>query len=69
LENGDILVGVVGSQKVIEGIAYRYRPYAKKLEISPLGPLAVFAEGTRWVLLLEYDQIRLASAASMAREK
>jgi hypothetical protein len=58
--DGNVLVGVVGSREVIQGLAGKYRPKAKKVEIAALAQIAAFAEHVGWILLVEYNRAQLA---------
>ncbi len=69
LDNGDVLVGVMGARETIEALDPIYKPFARKAESSPLMSVAPGVESTRWILLLEYDRTQLARAAAVARER
>jgi hypothetical protein len=69
VNNGDVLVGVMGARDTVEAVAPIYKPFAKKVEVSPLMPVAIWAESTQWILLLEFDPTRLGSAAATPHEK
>ena len=64
MANGDVLVGAIASHEVLDKLVTRYRPMAKRVEVSPLLQAAAWAESTRSILLLEYDRAQLASAAA-----
>jgi hypothetical protein len=68
MDNGNVLVGVIGSREVIQGLRDKYRPNSKQIEIMPLAPVATFAEHMGWILIVEYDRFELASAAALARD-
>jgi hypothetical protein len=67
--NGDVMVGVIATQEIIEALAGKYRTFAQKVEISPLIGIAGWAESSRWILLLDYDRSGLASAVARANAK
>jgi hypothetical protein len=67
--NGDVLVGVIATRAIVNALAEAYRPFAKKVETSPLIGIAGWAESSRWILLLEYDRSGLASAVARADSK
>ncbi len=67
--NSDIVLGVIGERETVEHLAATHRPYAKEAAVSPLISTMAWAESTRWILLLEYDRGRLASAAAMMGRK
>jgi hypothetical protein len=60
---------LIATSEVLNALAETHRADAKKAEIMPLINIAGWAESTRWILLLEYDRIRLASAASAGSSK
>ena len=63
MDNGDVLIGVIAADKTLKRVVESYRPYANKVEISPLIGIAGFAESTRSILLIEYDRSHLEAAA------
>lgn len=65
LNNGDVLLGVVGAENTIESLATIYKPYAKSIEASSLINRAGWAEYTRWILLMTYDRARLSRVAAL----
>jgi hypothetical protein len=69
MANGRVVVGVIGTHGVLSDLLDSYRTYAKQVELSPLLETADWAESTRWVLLLEYDSNRLASAVPRVRQR
>jgi hypothetical protein len=69
LSNGEILVGVIGRRETVEALAEAHRANAKAVEVSPLMPIAIWAESTRWILLLQYDRARLDLAAAALASK
>jgi len=62
VDGTDVLVGVMGARDTVEALAPIYKPFAKKVEVSALMPLAIWAESTRWMLLLDFDPARLGLA-------
>lgn len=68
LEDGNILIGVVGTRDDLQGLADQYRTYAKMTEVSPLIQSTAWAESSRWILLLQCDREQLARAAEFARQ-
>jgi len=67
--NGNVLVGVIGSREVIQGLPGKYRPSAKEVEIAPLASIAVFGESVGWILLVQYDRAQLARVAAMVGQR
>jgi hypothetical protein len=67
--NGDVLVGVIATYEIVSALADTYRPFAKKVEISPLIGIAGWAESSRWILLLDYDRSGLTSAVARGNAK
>jgi hypothetical protein len=64
LINGDILTGVVASQKVVRALAAKYRPYSKLLDLVPLAFVRGSGTEAPWMLLLVYDRAGLGRAAA-----
>lgn len=67
--NGDILVGLIGTHEILSGLVQSYRTYAKQVELSPLTQMAAWAESSRWILLLAFDQTHLASVAAKVLQR
>jgi hypothetical protein len=63
VNNGDILVGVIGRRETIDSLADTHREFAKDVEVSSLMPIAIWAESSRSILLLQYDRAGLYRAA------
>jgi hypothetical protein len=57
IQNGLVLTSIAND------LVGSYRSYAKQIELSPLIQTAAWAESTRWILLLAFDQVHLASMA------
>jgi hypothetical protein len=69
LDNGDILVGIIGSPEAIRGVADSYRSHTKVFQIMPLAPIGAFGNSEPWMLLLQYDVAQLPQAAAMVRQR
>jgi len=69
LNNGDIVVAIIGSPEVIRSFADKYQSYAKVFEVSLLAPVVAFGHSEPSMLLLEYDPTQLARAAAMVRQR
>lgn len=72
LNDGDILTGVVASQKVVRSLAAKYRHDSKLLNVVPLASVRGSGAEAPWILLLVYDRTGLGRAATeicMSRDK
>jgi hypothetical protein len=67
--SGDVVLGLIATQQIVNALAAKYRPFAKTVEMSPLIGIAGWAESSRWILLLDYDRAGLASAVARADAK
>jgi len=69
MTNGDVLLGIIASQEILNRLVGSYRPYAKKVEISALSQVAGWTESSRSILLMTYDRQQLSRAADVVSRR
>ncbi len=64
-DDSNVTVGIIASQKTLDGLVESYRPFAKTVEITPLVATAGWSESSQWILLLDYNPVELVRLSAM----
>jgi len=67
ITNDRIVVGVLGSEEVLDRLAGKYRATAMDLAVRPPRQLGNNADSSRWMLAVLYDRRGLSRAAQIAK--